>query len=548
VNGAVQYVHAHQDLLTPLPQLTASEQVFLAGLLFLGTDSLPGFLERLTGALKTGDPTLPPGMYCGCLVTPHTLWLFKTRASNSTVFYLREDSGCVQWSTNPRDLVTVQHLNNDALLQCCLGIDAFVYTGIESVAAGTVVRLEQSSLQRSTCDPLAPTPRLRRMDLLAWASSCREALLAATRPLALMKCKVGAMLSGGIDSAVVVAALAQQGVDLVAYHLQYPDAVADESAYARAVCQALDIPFVALQASSGAEYLSAAWRYPHPYGHAGFHSFELVAERAQRDGITLLVTGRGGDPSFGPLATYGVSDVLTAPISLREKGAMMLGAISTDWLFTDLLKSLRPAFSLIDAHSLASPTDGHDSSRTIPFLRQSAFLSQPPPDLFDVTCFSPQDLTVEAAIWQPHGICVAHPYHAPVVQQLVTNLPAAYRLLPFRGMRIVKPVLLLAFADVLPPLVVRHRPSAWLNVPHQEYCLHAAPFLLQLLGSPTSRLVRRGILDPVQLRALFTGESLNERTPRELHIRSSFDVLIACAMTEFFLRQFDPELSADAVQ
>jgi hypothetical protein len=110
-------------------------------------------------------------------------------------------------------------------------------------------------------------------------------------------------------------------------------------------------------------------------------------------------------------------------------------------------------------------------------------------------------------------------------------------------MRIAKPVLRLSFADVLPPLVVRHRQSPWLSVPHQEYCLHAAPYLLQLLGKPTSQLVQRGILDPTQLQKFFTDGRLGESASRDVRIRSYYNGVIACAMTELFLRQFDPDQS-----
>jgi asparagine synthetase B (glutamine-hydrolysing) len=358
-----------------------------------------------------------------------------------------------------------------------------------------------------------------------------------------MKCRIGAMLSGGIDSAVIVAALVQHGVDLVAYHLQFSDAVADESTYARAVCQSLDVPLVSIKANCGPDYLSEAWRYPHPYGHAGLRFFELVAEQAERDGIAIIVTGRGGDPSFGPLATYGLSDVFAAPITGREKWAMLLGAISTDWLLPDLFKSIRPSCSLINESSLAPASSGQGARKALPFLRQHVFCSSSFPNLYDVTRFSPQDLTVEATIWRPHGIVMAHPYHDLAVQQLVAHLPAAYRLLPFRGMRIAKPVLRLSFADVLPPLVVRHRQSPWLSVPHQEYCLHAIPYLLQLLGKPTSQLVQRGILDPTQVQKFFTDGRLGESASRDGRIRSYYNGVIACAMTELFLRQFDPDQS-----
>jgi asparagine synthase (glutamine-hydrolysing) len=151
------------------------------------------------------------------------------------------------------------------------------------------------------------------------ATLARSALCDATRPLAQARAKVGLLLSGGIDSAAVAAALASQGANVTAYHLQFGHPAADESAYAQAVCQALSLPLVIIPARTEADYLSDQWRFPHPYGHAGLRWMQLLAEQAERDGITFLTTGRGGDPAFGPLDSYGLSDICSAPITATEK-------------------------------------------------------------------------------------------------------------------------------------------------------------------------------------------------------------------------------------
>jgi hypothetical protein len=535
-NCLVQYIHP-EHLSSAFPLRREAEHLLLAGTLFLkDTDSEQDILAGIIVALCAGSPPiLPDGDYCGCLVTPQALWLFASQTTTRTFFY-SQDRNHLQWSTDPRDLVTSQDLDNEALLRCCTGMDTFAYTGIKLLDAGTILRIDAVSGQctRTACKPLFPVPLPRRVALLDLATLCFQAMIEATRPLASIKRKIGVLLSGGIDSAVVVAALAHHGVDLTAYHFQFASPAADESGYARLVCQTLRIPFVPIQASIGADYLSETWRYPHPYNHGGMRWFEQVADQARQDGISIMVTGRGGDLAFGPLATYGISDVFTAPIAWQEKWAMVLGALSTDWFVPSLLKSLRHS-SLIDESSLVA-TSGSQKQQGVPFLRQLA-PSATFPNLYDMTRFSPQDLALEATIWQPRGIRVIHPYHHPVVQQLAASLPTAYRLLPFRGMRVTKPVLRLAFASVLPAALIRHRRGAWSSVPSQEYCLTHLPTLLQLIGSPTSHLVQRGLVYPEQLTHLFSATPSSHDTSQELRIRAYTKYLIACGMTELFLRQ-----------
>src|SRR5436190_4871130 len=89
-NQLVQYVHAQRrhDLSSSLSLLP---NIFfqLAGSINADEQALPSHLQRLVHSLteeNTLDP--PPGAYCGCIVTPTVVWLFKTPSSNDTIFYV----------------------------------------------------------------------------------------------------------------------------------------------------------------------------------------------------------------------------------------------------------------------------------------------------------------------------------------------------------------------------------------------------------------------------------------------------------------------------
>jgi hypothetical protein len=253
---------------------------------------------------------------------------------------------------------------------------------------------------------------------------------------------------------------------------------------------------------------------------------QLIAEQARRDEVSLLTTGRGGDPSFGPLRSYGLADICTAPIAVSEKFEMVAGAISTDWLLPDIVKSVKRSHSLINEWSLSATPQDH--SQTPPFLSRRSSPHPPLQEPYEQTGFSPQDLVLETAIWQPHGLHMVHVYHHRVVQQVAKSIPAAYRLIPYRGMRVVKPVLRLAFAGLLPPPILRQKRGGWLSVPSQEYCLKQRAELSSLLGDESTQVAMLGILGQKALREVLNSHQLTRKYAKEL---------IATAMTELFLRQ-----------
>ena len=525
-NWGIQYI-AHGTRL-PLSK-PSNRYVFLAGVFEWdepAQDVACTFAQTLSG---NRYERLAPGDYCGCVVGEEEVWFFQTPSSHHTIFYMCERQ-CVRWSTNPRHLVSTRNLDEEALLGCCEGKDLFAYSGIKRLSAGTVVHITTTSERTTPMQQIAPLVFPRdRTELSEMARLCYEVLGEATRPLASCGRTVGVLLSGGIDSSALAAALVHNGAPVVAYHLASPGA-ASEVADAQAVCQRLAIPLVCVNVSSDARYVSDRWHLDHPYGHAGLRWFEQVADQLVQDGVSLLVTGRGGDPFFGPLYSYGLSTIFSSPVDWREKVAMAMGTLTTDWCLPALLKSIGTS-SLISESSLTPSPHRVSPITSAPFFRRCSTL-EVPSDAYDVCRFSPQDLVVEGTVWQPRGICVVHPYHHISVQRLAKSLPGAYRLLAYRGQKVTKPVLRLAFANSLPACTIRQRRGPWSSVPHQEYCIGQASYLAHIIGSETSQVVQRGFVDPHHLQRVLTNQQ---------QIRAYYKAIIATTMTELFLRQFEDE-------
>lgn len=182
--------------------------------------------------------------------------------------------------------------------------------------------------------------------------------------------RVGAFLSGGMDSAIVLARLHELGVDVDAFTIYFGDRLPGEIRYARAVarhlgvrhhvfeldarkfCDGIDATVLHLE-----DVLSEAIAIPN----------YLLAKRASRE-VSVLFTGEGGDQSFGgpknvPLAvTRAYSDHPAAP-PLGDAYARIHQYLASDieMAFTDEVRGAFDVQSLYDA--VANPYFGDGAAR-----------------------------------------------------------------------------------------------------------------------------------------------------------------------------------------
>jgi asparagine synthase (glutamine-hydrolysing) len=508
-----------------LPSPADNEHVLLSGA--LAEPATAELAARIRAALVNGryeDLRHIAGELVGCLVTSKRVYLFKSIMGNSSTMFFRRSGDTVRWSTNSADLVEDPDAEIDraAIWRCCRGDAPFIYHSMERVRPGQVVVLEQHRTTTVEYDRITPIALPRRTTLPEYAELAYQLLLDAVRPYA-GSGRVGVLLSGGIDSSSVLTALVDAGADVIAYHLDTDDELADESAYARAVCEHLHVPLVSILTDDGEGFLSRSWNFPHPYSHPCYRHLEQAAERVADDGVTFLATGREGDILFGPLR-YGVRDVLFGDLCWREKQEMLCGALASRWQLTNILKSC-----IFNSCLLA------DSSLVSENACRSDFLTPMPGmgvEMFDYD-FMVQEFTMDVSLFRPRGVLLCSPMGSKDLRRLSMRLPRAYRAIPFQGRLIDKPVLRMMLARRLPELIWRRGGRSWLNSPPQRYALRNSQRLRELIGNPGSHLVRTGIVDPALL-AKALGQPLS--------VRQNAEALISSAMVELFLRNLETRL------
>ena len=139
-----------------------------------------------------------------------------------------------------------------------------------------------------------------------WLERVRATVGDAVRQRLVADVPLGALLSGGIDSSIVVALMAQASSQPVrTFTVGFPDSRYDERAYARAVASRYGTVHeeVEIKEDIASMLPRLAATFDEPLGdEAAFPTF-LIAEQARRH-VTVALAGDGGDEAFAGYERY----------------------------------------------------------------------------------------------------------------------------------------------------------------------------------------------------------------------------------------------------
>ena len=162
-----------------------------------------------------------------------------------------------------------------------------------------------------------------------WLERIREEVGRAVRQRLVADVPLGALLSGGIDSAIVVAQMAQATTEPVrTFTVGFTDDRYDERRFARAVAERWSTRHeeIVLEPDAAATLPRLAAAFDEPLGDEAALPLYLICEAAQRE-VTVALVGDGGDESFGGYERYvamGLADTIPQPAAAL--GARLLRA------------------------------------------------------------------------------------------------------------------------------------------------------------------------------------------------------------------------------
>jgi asparagine synthase (glutamine-hydrolysing) len=168
------------------------------------------------------------------------------------------------------------------------------------------------------------------LDEGGWLERVREEVDAAVRRRLVADVPLGALLSGGIDSAIVVARMAQASSEPVrTFTVGFPDERYDERRYARAVAERWDTRHeeIVVEPDAAETVFRLADSFDEPLGDEAALPLFSICEAA-REHVTVALVGDGGDEAFAGYERYAATRIADRlPRRTAGAGARLLRAL-----------------------------------------------------------------------------------------------------------------------------------------------------------------------------------------------------------------------------
>ena len=350
--------------------------------------------------------------------------------------------------------------------------------GVQRLAPASVLVVEGETQKERRYWQAAPVDEHLTDD--EWLERVRGEVGRAVRQRLVADVPLGALLSGGIDSAVVVAQMAQETTEPVrTFTVGFTDDRYDERRFARAVADRWSTRHeeIVLEPDAAETLPRLAAAFDEPLGDEAALPLFLICEAARRD-VTVALVGDGGDESFGGYERYvamGLADRIPHPAAVA--GARLLRALPARERRSHAVRARRfleaaatpraerygqlmQVLSLAERSTLWTP----EAREQIGTLISPGFMLGPPPgdgitglQLLDVETYLPGDLLPKSDIASmAHSLELRSPLLDHRVVELGVSLPERLK----RG----KLALRRAFADDL-PAPVAGRGKAGFGVP-----------------------------------------------------------------------------------
>lgn len=301
---------------------------------------------------------------------------------------------------------------------------------IERIMPGTIIHMDLNSLQiieETWYEPansidLGLAEELAHMERSQIAKKVEETLYKSILRRLNANVPIGVLCSGGLDSSLVSAIAAKEDIPLVAYNASIPSQPEfDETHWAKAVCQKSRLPLSTIPMTKYGwrrHFVRSVKHFEYPLVHESSVALAMIAERANQEGIRVLLTGEASDELFGG---YGSRHL--------EERARFNG--------TDLkiqLNKKKLLFSFLDVVDLPSMRDyeinvfeslfnayaHHEGDRRV---LEAALAS-------DLRNFLSHGLNRKDKNTMQYAVEVREPFLDPDVVKLALNLPLEMRIYP----------------------------------------------------------------------------------------------------------------------
>ena len=430
------------------------------------------------------------------------LVLVRDRLGKKPLLYARLADGSLAFASETKALLQLPQLSRELDLT---QIDAYLalqyvprsgLAAIQKVPPGSYAVAENGSVRVERY--WSPGTRGNALPAGEAVERVREEVIAAVRRRLIADVPLGALLSGGIDSSIVVAAMAQvQPEPVRTFTVGFPDLRYDERTYARSVAERYGTRHEELEIEAAPDLERLARVFDEPFGDDAALPLLQVCE-ATREHVTVALVGDGGDEVFGGYERYRAHS-----LAGRVPSALARAALTMPWGRREPRSALFRARRFLDAAAQPArdryarlvevfPLELRRRLWTDEARAHAAAAMLPQADdlrLVDIESYLPGDLLPKSDL---ASMAVSLELRSPFLDHRVVELGLA---LP-RELAFGKVALRRAFASDLPPAVVA-RGKTGFGVPldrlfREELGSTAADLLL---GGPDRGLFRRTELE-----------------------------------------------------
>ncbi len=271
-----------------------------------------------------------------------TLTLVRDRLGEKPLYWARHDRSLL-FASQPSALHRVPGfsatIDPDALAELLRHAHVpgarTIHREVNEVRPGTLLRVPVSGDVPGTpveqtwwsFDALARTGAADPLDVddMTCVDTVEEAVRTAVRTQLISDVPLGAFLSGGIDSSLVVANMrAVSSAPVRTFTIGFEQARFDESAHARAVAAHLGTEHTELMVADS-DVLAVVPELPHIYDEPFADSSQIptvLVSRLARASVTVALSGDGGDELFGGYERYALLErYLRTPRPIALAGA-----------------------------------------------------------------------------------------------------------------------------------------------------------------------------------------------------------------------------------
>jgi asparagine synthase (glutamine-hydrolysing) len=215
--------------------------------------------------------------------------------------------------------------------------------GVRKLGPGSVLVIEPDAVREEAYWVYPePSPEVRPRALEDYADELRDLLREAVRDRLMSDVPLGAMLSGGLDSSLIVALMAEASSrPVVTFSVGFREDHANELADARRVAETLGCEHHELELSvteNPIQMDELAWHLDEPVADVSALGFDVLCKLASEH-VTVALAGQGADELFGGYTKHRAAARIGALDALPESARRALALLP--WPNSGLRRAFR---------------------------------------------------------------------------------------------------------------------------------------------------------------------------------------------------------------